>query len=126
LLVAIQKEQEIDSEIQEIENDAVTHVKLFIENHIGDKLSLDKISGAVYLNPSYLSRSFKQNTGITISDYILEVRITKAKELLLNSELKVYEIAQRVGINSLEYFVRMFKKKLGISPNEYRKINYKK
>ena len=67
---------------------------------------------------------FKQNTGITINDYINLFRIQKAKELLSDVTLKLYDISPAVGYNDENYFSKVFKKYEGISPAEYRKRGY--
>jgi two-component system response regulator YesN len=77
----------------------------------------------VNLNPSYLSRLYKQLTGVNVTDTILDVRISRAKRLLKESNLKVHDIAAKVGFDSDAYFIRSFKKKCGMTPQEYREHN---
>jgi two-component system response regulator YesN len=65
---------------------------------------------------------FKEETGIPVTEYINMARIKKAKELLANTSLKVYEIAYEVGFNDQHYFSSVFKKIVGLSPTEYREL----
>lgn len=90
------------------------------ENIDQSTLSLKKISELNYANPSYVSRIFKEVTGTTFMDYLNTIRINKAKELLINSNLKIYEIAERVGIADANYFSKYFKKHTNYSPALYK------
>ncbi len=114
-------------DIQESEQDIRTQniinkVKHYINDNIGnpDEINLTRISELVYLNQSYLSRLFKQVTGVNFSDYISEVRIKKAKELLKLSDMKIKDIAQAIGLSSATNFSRFFKKYTGVTPQEYK------
>lgn len=105
----------------EKEEDTILRVKQFVERNISDKtLSLSRIAAVTYYNPSYFSRFFKQVTGSTLSDFINEVRLSRALELLNNREIRISEIASRIGLESPSYFTMFFKKRMGITPNEYR------
>jgi two-component system response regulator YesN len=98
----------------------VRRIKNYVKENLHGDTSLIKLSEQVYLNPSYLSRLFKQITGQNISDYINNEKLARAKELLMNSDLKIYEIASAVGYDSVPYFTRFFKKSLNMTPQEYR------
>ena len=93
--------------------------------HIGvsyaEDLTLESTARMVYLSPTYLSRVFKNETGVTFSQYLNNVRITKAKELLLNPTLKLTDISLMVGYSDQSYFTRVFRKNTGITPSDYRK-----
>jgi len=90
------------------------------ENIDQSTLSLKKISELHYANPSYVSRIFKEVTGMTFMDYLNAIRINKAKKLLINSNLKIYEIAERVGIADANYFSKYFKKHTNYTPALYK------
>ena len=75
-----------------------------------------------YLNRSYLSTLFKQKTGMKFIDYLNEVRIEKSKELLKDSNRKMYQISKAVGYDNPKYFFRIFKKKTGMTPEQYREM----
>ena len=100
--------------------DAVTRVQHYIHSHLNEDISLIKLAELIYFNPSYLSRLFKQVTGCTLSDYICDMRIKKAKELLEKGDLKIHEIASIIGYESSTYFARFFKKSTNMTPQEYR------
>ncbi len=102
------------------ENEVIAHVKNYINSNIQNEITLYILSKAVHMNASYLSRIFKQNTGVTLTEYLLELRIKKAKELLRDTDLKVQEICLKVGIDSPAYFTRIFKKEVGCTTSEYR------
>ncbi|MNI48663.1 HTH-type transcriptional regulator YesS [compost metagenome] len=98
-------------------------VLTYIHNHYGDDISLDIISDHLKITSSYLSTYFKEKMGMNFSDYVQTYRMKKAAELLETSELKVHEVAQRVGYLSVNSFIRNFKKFTGYPPGEYRKRN---
>ena len=98
----------------------VTRAKDYINEHQGDDLSLGEVAKAVNTSTYYFCKIFKKATGINFTDYVSRVRIEKSKNLLLNPNLRVSEIAFEVGFQSLTHFNRVFKKILGQSPTEYR------
>lgn len=93
----------------------------YMETHYSSDLSLQQASAHVNLSPSYLSSLFKKEMNINFVDYLNEIRIEKAKELLLDSYLKSYEIAESVGFKENTYFCKIFKKVTGMTTGEYRK-----
>jgi AraC-type DNA-binding domain-containing proteins len=99
---------------------AISKVQKYINEHLNEDLSLVRLGELVYFNPSYLSRLFKQITGENLLKYINEVRLNKSKVLLMDRNLKIHEIAARLGFISAPYFTRFFKKHLNISPQEFR------
>lgn len=92
----------------------------YIVDNLGEDLSLVRLAELHYFNPSYLSRLFKQEKGVNLSEYIDYCRIKAAKELLGNRELKVREVAASVGYEAAHSFTRFFKKATGMTPQEYR------
>ncbi|SFD77197.1 two-component system, response regulator YesN [Paenibacillus catalpae] len=98
----------------------VAKLKAFIEMHLDEDLSLVRLAETVYLNPTYLSRLFKQQTGQGISEYIAELRLSKSCDLLKYSRLKIQEIALKVGFDSATSFGRFFKREMNATPQEYR------
>lgn len=99
---------------------AIGKVRLYIDEHIGEDLSLARLANVIHFNPSYLSRLFKQESGINLSEYIDEARIEKAKELLKQDEIKIAEVGVRIGYETPHSFTRFFKKSIGFTPMEYR------
>jgi len=98
----------------------VDNIKAYIRNNFNKVLTLDKISSLFFLNPSYCSFLFKEKTGINFIDYVNQIRIDKAKELLEGTDDKVYKIAKSLGYDNTKYFFRVFKKLTGLTPEEYR------
>ena len=92
----------------------------YIDSNLASSLSLDQIAGEIPINPSYLSRTFKKETGQALTEYINLARIEKAKELLSDTESLNYEVAEQVGFHDPAYFSAIFKKYTGISPKEYK------
>ncbi len=94
---------------------------LHINNHYYQEISLDDLSSAFAISKYHLCRCFKQYTGCTINEYITQLRIEQAKELLRTTSMSAYQIGAIVGIADENYFYRLFKKNVGISPHKYRK-----
>ncbi len=102
--------------------DLVIRAKRFImDNYANPELTLGSVAGYIGLNEKYFSSRFTKEEGMTFSNYLTEVRIRKAKELMEQTDLKIYEISQSVGYNSVEHFTRVFKKLCHVSPGGYRK-----
>jgi len=93
----------------------------YIHNHYRDDLTLTQMAEYSNLSISHFGSLFKRYTGESLIVYINQVRVEKAKELLRNSDDKIYMIAEQVGFSSQPYFIRVFKNMTGMSPNEYRK-----
>lgn len=100
----------------------VIEVKMYLEEHYMEKISLDVLAEQFFINKYYLSKLFKESYGMTINAYILSVRITRAKQLLRFSDRTIDEIGEKVGIADGNYFARVFKKIEGVTPSEYRKM----
>ncbi|MBW4085073.1 response regulator [Paenibacillus sp. S150] len=101
--------------------DHIAEIKEYVSEHYHESISLAELSGRFYINPYYLSQLFKQKTGDTYLNYLINLRMGKAKELLEKTDLKVYEICQRVGYSDTNHFARLFERHTGRKPTEYRK-----
>jgi YesN/AraC family two-component response regulator len=99
---------------------AITRAKAFIDSHQAEDLCLGEVARAVNTSTFYFCKMFKKATGLHFTEYLSRVRIEKARNLLLNPNLRVSEIAYEVGFQSLTHFNRVFKKLIGNSPTEYR------
>ncbi|WP_177186810.1 response regulator [Paenibacillus sp. CF384] len=93
----------------------------YIEAHLADDLTLPMLASQVNFNPSYFSRFYKQKTGISLSDYIADMRNTTAKELLKCNKIKIQDVAMKAGYQSSMAFIRFFKKQNGMTPQEFRR-----
>lgn len=102
-------------------DERVSQVINYIMDNLEKNLTLEVLAALVYINTSYLSRLFKSVTGVTISNFILEARIEKAKYLLINQGNKpIKTISQEVGFTNIHHFTYTFKKLEGITPAYYR------
>jgi AraC-like DNA-binding protein/ligand-binding sensor protein len=99
---------------------AITKAKAFIEEHHTEEISLGMVAGAVHTSTFYFCKLFKRSTGVNFTEFVSRVRAEKARNLLLNPNLRISEIAYAVGFQSLTHFNRVFKKVMGQSPTEYR------
>jgi len=98
----------------------IKRAREYIHEHQAEELSLTQVARAVNMSTFYFCKMFKKVAGINFTDYVARVRIEKSKNLLLNPNLRVSEIAFEVGFQSLTHFNRVFKKLLGQSPTDYR------
>ncbi|WP_391573705.1 response regulator [Cohnella sp.] len=98
----------------------VDKVKAYIRENLDKDISREDIANSVYLNPDYLTRIFKKETGLSISDYLLHQRLEIAAGLLVNTEMSVSSIAGKIGYANFSHFSRMFKKVMQLNPVEYR------
>ncbi|NSW89585.1 MAG: helix-turn-helix domain-containing protein [Firmicutes bacterium] len=103
-------------------SDFIKEVKDFIsENILNPSISLNYVAEAMHISPTYLSRMFKQETGMNFVEYLMEEKLNAAKELLLvNKNIKIEDVCAAVGYSSPQYFIRKFKLKYGTTPGEYR------
>jgi two-component system response regulator YesN len=99
---------------------AVNTIRRYVKDNLHQDLSLVQLGELVYFNPSYLSRLFKQITGVNLHTYVSDARFERAKELLRGTDRKINEIATKLGFLSATYFTRFFKKYAGMSPQSYR------
>lgn len=99
----------------------VQKVMTYIDQHYGEMITREQLGIVACLNPTYLARIFKTETGKSMGNYILDERIKKAKLLLETSEMTISEVAQAVGYDNFSYFSKLFKDRTGMTPKEYRK-----
>ena len=110
-----------------ISSDIVIQVMSYIKRNYRNSILLRDIADHVHLSPNYLSGLFRKTVGITITEYLMSVRMRNAIVYLINSDKTIQEICEAVGYNSYEHFERLFKRRFGISPKEFRKygvLNY--
>jgi len=106
--------------MQESNKGNIAKIKHYIETNFHKNISLKSLASEFYLNPVYLGQLFKKHYGKYFNEYVLELRIMEAKKLLRQTDLRVYEIAERVGFKNADYFVTQFEKLEHMTPTEYR------
>lgn len=100
----------------------VERIVNYFESHYNEKISLDQIAENMYLSPFYISRIFKSETGDTPIRHLINIRLEKAKELLLAEKgVSIQEVAAAVGYDDAYHFSKLFKKRYGISPSEAKR-----
>ncbi|MFD1134432.1 response regulator [Paenibacillus urinalis] len=102
------------------QHNLINKVERYIEEHLRDHVTVKQLAERFHLNPSYLSVLFKKETGWTISEFIQEKRMSKAKLLLQDPNIKIYEVAEEVGFQATPYFTFLFKKITGVTPQGFR------
>lgn len=103
------------------ENDMVGRVCQYMQDNMAQQITVQQLADLVYVSKSYLSRKFKQQTGMTLNEYLQKIRIEAAKTILLSSDMGTGEIACTVGYPCPKYFYRVFVANTGMSPREFRK-----
>lgn len=111
--------QQDEKTAQRTSNLIIDRVMAYIEAHYAEDITLKAIADEVYVNPIYLSRLFKENTGISYIDHLTETRVRHAKRLLRDLSLRIYDIASMVGYER-KHFGKVFKERTGLTPKEYR------
>ena len=107
------------SESQDSRSGIVRQVQEYVHEHLGEA-SLQSIAERVHLNPSYLSKVYKLETGEGVSDYLFRLKMEQAAHKLRTTHEKIYEIAAGLGYLKTSYFIKVFKEKYGLTPQEYR------
>jgi len=103
-------------------NPYVLAAKRYLDEHYEEKLRLEDVAEFLYMNPNYFSSLFKREMGLSFVDYVNELRIGKARTLLLETDEKVYEVSIRVGYSNFSYFNKLFKRLNGVTPQAYREL----
>ena len=120
-LLKLKKEVEKEEVVIPEQKTLLQQIEQYVEQNYKSKISLDEIADELHVNRSYLSRFYKNKTGVNLFDEILKLRIESAKEYLLKTDMKTYEVSEAVGFEDAGYFSKMFKKIMGVSPKEFRK-----
>lgn len=100
----------------------IQSVRMYLLNHFREKHTLEALGNRFNINPYYLQKQFKRYIGMSPAEYLIFLRMAKAKELIRNTKMALGEIAFAVGIENLGYFTRQFKRHEGMTPQEYRKL----
>ncbi|ANE45303.1 hypothetical protein SY83_01980 [Paenibacillus swuensis] len=108
------------------ESPVVLKLKAYIAAHLSEELSREELAAHVYLNPAYLSRLFRKETGEVLTDYILQQKMHRAASLLTETDQSISEVAAALGYGNFSYFARLFRKVYGHNPHDYRKARRKR
>lgn len=103
------------------ENDSIFKVKEYISEHFNEDITLEKMAHMVYMNPYYFSAFFKKETGENFKAYLLEIRMKKALQYLMETDMKTYELACLTGYKDVRTFTEKFRDFYGYSPAKYKK-----
>ncbi len=114
------KSNELIMQAANTETRAIAGAKQFIREHYAEPLSLRQVSGIVNISNCYFCKQFRRTTGMNFTEFVSRTRIEKAKNFMLNPNLRISEIGYETGFQSLTHFNRVFKKIVGQSPTEYR------
>ena len=115
-LLVNEAEKRIDNTVKSV---AELVVK-YINSHISENVSTSVLSDVTGYSSGYLSRIFRQEIGMSIHDYVAQTRMNLAKEMLVNTNLKIYEVAKNCGYENTTYFIKIFRISTGITPQDYR------
>lgn len=96
----------------------VSHAVYYLETHHEEDITLDSLAEALFVSPTYLSKTFKETMGVSPINYLIQIRLNRAKDLLKDSQLTVKEVAQTVGYSDAYHFSKLFKKYHGQAPSK--------
>ena len=102
----------------------VEKIKDYIQNNIETNVQIEQLADVFYLTPNYISTLFKRETGVSLGRYISQEKIAHAQRLLIDTKMKIYEVAQAVGYKDVQYFSRVFKKQTGMQPSDFRQAQH--
>ena len=105
---------------EEKSNSSVEKAKVYIDKYYYKDISLDDVSKEIEISPYYFSKIFKEETGVNFIEYLTQIRMDRAKELLTDSSYSMKEICAKIGYADPNYFSRTFKKNVGVTPTEYK------
>ena len=115
----------LDRLIQQDKNLLITLITEFISSNLSSDLSVSALCSKFNVSKNLLYSQFQKNFHTTVNEYIINLRIKYAVELLQDTSLPVYQICEKVGIDNYQYFCRIFKKRIGIPPAQFRKASSK-
>lgn len=118
-----EKENDEDSHDNSQYTDDISKIKSYIKNNIDNDITLQELSDVINLEKTYFVKKFKNATGITPMQYVRDAKLTKAKKLLLYSDMNITQISEMLSFSSIHRFSEFFLKEVGVSPQRYKKNN---
>ena len=117
--IGARRQRETDSPA--MRHETIRKALAYIAERLADpKFTLKELADHVHLNANYLSVLFKENTGLTFSDYLTRQRLNLAKRLLIGTDKKIYAVAEEAGFSSAKYFIKVFRDIEGVTPKDFR------
>ena len=108
-------------EPQKQEERTITGITRYLQEHLAEEVSLSVLADAFHLNPQYISQLFKNEIGVGFLAYLTNIRMERAKKLLLSTSCPVAEVAEQSGYGDYRVFTKVFKKSEGVTPSQYRR-----
>lgn len=121
LLTMLIVDEEFDDGTQGGVLDDAQRVIGFLEQHLSEPITLDRLASLVHVSKFHLSHAFKQATGYSPIDYLIDLRMNQARLLLATTKLPVARVAEAVGLPNSQYFGKLFKRRMGVTPGAYRR-----
>lgn len=124
IVLQVLRIHQLNSMVEKKESDALNYsrsIKEYIDKNYNKNINLDTLSEASFISKSYISHQFKKHMGQSPIDYLIKKRMEIARNLLVNTNYSVAEVAQKIGYDNPLYFSALFKKQVGLSPSVYRK-----
>ena len=109
------------AEPEKQEERTITGITRYLQEHLAEEISLSVLADNFHLNPQYISQLFKSEIGVNFLAYLTNIRMEKAKKLLLATSLSIAEVAEQSGYGDYRVFTKVFKKSEGITPSQYRR-----
>ena len=109
------------AEPEKQEERTITGITRYLQDHLAEEISLSVLAEQFHLNPQYISQLFKSEIGVNFLAYLTNIRMEKAKKLLLSTSLSIAEVAEQSGYGDYRVFTKVFKKSEGITPSQYRR-----
>lgn len=104
----------------------IIQAKKYIKEHISEDITLNTIAESVHMSPNYFTFLFKQEEGEKFSEYVAKIKLEKAKQLLMDKDIKAYEVSEKVGYQNPKYFTQFFKRHTGLTPSEFKEKSTEK
>ena len=114
-------ENRAKAELDAYEQRTVVGIVQYMQNHLAEEISLNVLAQQFHLSAQYISQLFKNEIGVNFLAYLTNIRMEKAKKLLLSSSLSIAEISEKTGYGDYRVFTKVFKKTEGVTPSQYRR-----